>query len=66
MKVSGLLVTWVSVVQVLEKALEREKEEAKREKVRRMKNDRAYLEYNQKAQQVTLFVISYLVSNLLF
>lgn len=38
-------------IQVLEKALEREKEEAKREKARRMKNDKAYLEFNQKAQQ---------------
>ncbi|KAG0605722.1 hypothetical protein M758_9G082700 [Ceratodon purpureus] len=38
-------------IQVLEKALEREKEEARREKARRMKNDKAYLEFNQKAQQ---------------
>lgn len=51
------LIAAVSFDQVLEKALEREKEEAKKEKARRMKNDKAYLEFNQKTQQVSLLVL---------
>jgi len=54
------LISAVSFVQVLEKALEREKEEVKREKARRMKNDKAYLEFNQKSQQVSIVVLLFI------